>query len=98
MFIKDPKYLLPLRTPPYYAIKCYSGFLGTIGGIKINHNMEVINHQDNPILGLYAAGVDTGGWQGNTYAGRDLPGSAFGFAINSGRIAGENAANYVLRK
>jgi fumarate reductase flavoprotein subunit len=94
MFIKDPKYLLPFRTPPYYAIKCYSGFLGTIGGIKINHHMQVINQQNNSIPGLYAAGVDTGGWQGNTYAGRDLPGSAFGFAINSGRIAGENAATY----
>ena len=98
MFTKDPKYLLPLRTPPYYAIKCYSGFLGTIGGIKINHHMQVINQQNNPIPGLYAAGVDTGGWQGNTYAGRDLPGSAFGFAINSGRIAGENAATYSLEK
>ena len=98
MFIKDPKYLLPLRTPPYYAIKCYSGFLGTIGGIKINHHMQVMNQQNNPIPGLYAAGVDTGGWQGNTYAGRDLPGSAFGFAINSGRIAGENAATYSLGK
>jgi fumarate reductase flavoprotein subunit len=98
MFTKDPKYLLPLRTPPYYAIKCYSGFLGTIGGIKINHHMQVINQQNNPIPGLYAAGVDTGGWQGNTYAGRDLPGSAFGFAINSGRIAGENAATYSLGK
>jgi fumarate reductase flavoprotein subunit len=94
MFVKDPRYLLPLRTPPYYAIKCYSGFLGTIGGIKINHHMQVLNQQNSPIPGLYAAGVDTGGWQGETYAGRDLAGSAFGFAINSGRIAGENAATY----
>jgi fumarate reductase flavoprotein subunit len=94
MFVKDPRYLLALRTPPYYGIKCHSGFLGTIGGIKINHHMEVLNHQGNPIPGLYAAGVDTGGWQGDTYGGRDLAGSAFGFAINSGRIAGENAATY----
>jgi len=98
MFVKDPKYLLPLRTPPYYAIKSQSGFLGTIGGIKISDHMEVLNHQGNPIPGLYAAGVDTGGWQGETYAGKVLPGSAFGFAINSGRIAGENAASYVLGK
>lgn len=98
LFVKDPRYLIPLRTPPYYALKCHSGFLGTIGGIKINHHMEVINTQGRPIPGLYAAGVDTGGWQGDTYTGRDLAGSAFGFALNSGRIAGENAALYALNK
>jgi fumarate reductase flavoprotein subunit len=98
LFAKDPSYLLALRTPPYHALKCYSGYLGTIGGIKINHRMEVLDHRDHPIPGLYAAGVDTGGWQGDTYSGRDLAGSAFGFAINSGRIAGENAATCVLQK
>jgi fumarate reductase flavoprotein subunit len=95
LFAKDPAYLLPLRSPPYYAVRCHSGFLGTIGGIKINHRMEVLNTQDQAISGLYAAGVDAGGWQGDTYSGRDLAGSAFGFAINSGRIAGENAAAHV---
>jgi fumarate reductase flavoprotein subunit len=98
MFVKDPKYLMPLETPPYHALKCHSGFLGTIGGIKINHHMEVLNAQGIPIPGLYAAGVDTGGWQGDTYTGRDLAGSAFGFALNSGRIAGENAAGYALKR
>jgi fumarate reductase flavoprotein subunit len=97
-FVKDPRYLLALRTPPYYALKCHSGFLGTIGGIKINQHMEVLDHQDNPIPGLYAAGVDTGGWQGDSYIGRDIAGCAFGFAVNSGRIAGENGARYVSRQ
>lgn len=98
LFVKDPRYLLPLRTPPYNAIKCYLGFHGTIGGIKINHRMEVLNNQDKPIPGLYAAGTDTGGWQGDTYCGRDLPGIAFGFAVNSGRIAGENAASILTTR
>jgi fumarate reductase flavoprotein subunit len=94
VFTKDRKYLEALRTPPYYALKCYPRFLGTIGGIKINHHMEVLNHEDNPISGLYAAGVDTGGWEGDNY-NAILSGTTFGFAINSGRIAGENAADYV---
>jgi len=88
---KDRVYLKPLRTPPYYAIRCYPGLLTTIGGIKINEHMEVLDKKDNPIWGLYAAGVDTGGWESETYC-CVLSGSAFGFAINSGRIAGENAA------
>ena len=67
-------------------------FLGTIGGIKINHHMEVLDSEDNNIPGLYAAGIDTGGWQSRTYC-RILAGSTLGFAINSGRIAAENAVN-----
>ena len=86
---------MPLRTPPYYGLKCYQGFLGTIGGIKINHRMEVLDQQEDPIPGLYAGGNDTGGWESDTYS-LILSGFAFGFAVNSGRIAGENAAKFVL--
>jgi fumarate reductase flavoprotein subunit len=95
IFAKDRRYLVPLCNPPYYAIKCCLSYLGTIGGIKINQRMEVLDHQDNPIPGLYAAGSDTGGWESDTYC-LYLSGSTFGFALNSGRIAGENAAQYVL--
>lgn len=94
IFNKDSKYLLPLRTPPYYAVKCSAHFLTTIGGIKINHRMEVLDKKQIPIKGLYAVGNDTGGWSSSTYNAR-LTGHTSAFAINSGRIAGENAASYV---
>ena len=89
-FAKGRRYLLPLRSTPYYAIRGLSVLLDTIGGIKINDRMEVLNTGNNPIPGLYAAGVVTSGWESETYCS-DLSASAFGFAINSGRIAGENA-------
>jgi fumarate reductase flavoprotein subunit len=95
VFAKDRRYLQALRKPPYYAILGYPFFTTTIGGIKINHHMEVLNRQDTPIPGFYAAGVDTGGWVSDTYCGH-LAGSGFGFALNSGRIAGENATRYAL--
>jgi fumarate reductase flavoprotein subunit len=95
IFDKNRRYLQALRTPPYYAVRCYLCFLTTIGGIKINPHMEVLNNQDKPIPGLYAGGDTTGGWESDTYC-IHLSGSAFGFAVNSGRIAGENAAEYVL--
>jgi fumarate reductase flavoprotein subunit len=96
IFAKDSRYLDALKTPPYYAIKCYPSFLSTIGGIKINHNMEVLDKKSNPIPGLYAAGSDTGGWETDTY-NAVLSGTTFGYAINSGRIAGENATAFVLK-
>jgi fumarate reductase flavoprotein subunit len=98
VFSKDAKYLLPLLTPPYYAMRCHPIFLTTIGGIKINHRMEVLNREDDTIRGLYAGGNDTGGWEPENCYNAFLSAHAFGFAINSGRIAGENAALYVSQK
>lgn len=95
VFAKDGDYLVPLRTPPYYAIRCDMELVVTHGGIKINQHMEVLNQEETPIPGLYAAGVDTGGTDSDTY-NFSLTGHSFGFAVNSGRIAGENAGRYML--
>jgi fumarate reductase flavoprotein subunit len=95
IFAKERRYLIPLRKPPYYALKGYVGFLGTIGGIKINESMEVVDKQGNCIRGLYATGVDAGGVTGDTYCAK-LSGGTFGFSLNSGRIAGENAAKFCV--
>jgi fumarate reductase flavoprotein subunit len=92
-FAKEQKYLKPLETPPYHAIKGLAVMLDTIGGIRINERMEVLDKQNNPIPGLYAAGVTTSGWESEIYCSA-LSASAFGFAINSGRIAGENAVRF----
>jgi fumarate reductase flavoprotein subunit len=69
--------------------------VGTIGGIKINERMEVIDTRDKPIPGLYAGGVDTGGWEPETYNVL-LTGSTAGFAFNSGHIAGENITRFLF--
>ena len=96
VFLKDHRYLQPLCTPPFYAIKCMGVMLNTMGGIKINECMEVLDAGDKIIPGLYAAGVDVGGWTPDTYCAF-LPGTAFGWAINSGRIAGERAYEYTCQ-
>ena len=93
VFAKEHSYLHALRNPPYYALRCNVVFLTTLGGVKINERMEALDGNCNPIPGLYAAGNDTGGWECGTYNVL-LPGSTFGFAVNSGRIAGECAARH----
>ena len=97
IFGKDRKYLRPLRTPPFYAIQGHPNICDTIGGIKINEKMEVIDTEDHPIPGLYAAGVTTGGWEGETYD-YNLTGHLVGFSINGGRIAGESAVAYISQR
>ncbi|MBN1188835.1 MAG: FAD-dependent oxidoreductase [Dehalococcoidales bacterium] len=93
-FSKNSEYLKALCHPPYYAAKCYPWHLGTVGGIRINERMQVLNKNQQPIRGLYAVGSDTGGWSASTY-NRYLAGAGASYAINSGMIGGENVANYV---
>ncbi|MBN1848784.1 MAG: FAD-dependent oxidoreductase [Deltaproteobacteria bacterium] len=95
LFNKDPKYLQSFKEAPFYVMRIFLRFLGTLGGIKINEKTEVLSNDQNIIPGLYAAGNDAGGMYVGSY---DLwiPGGALGFALNSGRIAGKSAAEYCL--
>jgi fumarate reductase flavoprotein subunit len=95
LFAKDPIYLRPLKGPRYYAVRARTGFLGTLGGIRINYRTEVVDQYDVPIPGLYAVGNDAGGLHADSYSMRDSSGAASAFAIISGRIAGENAVKYL---
>ena len=94
LFAKDPAHLVALRKAPFYAVRCCIRLLVTHGGIKINHHMQAVDKEDNPIPGLYAAGVETGGSDWVTYDD-GLPAHSFSFSIIEGRIAGEKAANYL---
>jgi fumarate reductase flavoprotein subunit len=94
-FAKDPRYLRPLKGPKFYAVKARTVFLGTLGGIKINHKMEVVDKKGKVIPGLYAVGFDAGGMWGDSYSIRNSSGASAGFATNSGRIAGKNALKYI---
>jgi fumarate reductase flavoprotein subunit len=95
LFAKNPKYLRPLRGPKFYAVRARTIFLGSMGGIKINHNMEVIDKRNNIIPGLYAGGMDAGGMWGDSYCMNPSSGLSGGFAVNSGIIAGKNILKYL---
>ena len=66
-----------------------------MGGIKVNHKLEVIDKQDKVIPGLYAAGYDAGGMYGQDYGMHITSGLSSAFAMNSGRIAGKSASAYI---
>lgn len=77
-----------IDTPPFYAGKIVPAFADTAGGLTINEKAEVLNVDDQPIAGLYAAGSTTGGWRGRIYPGS---GTALGFGFTFGRIAAQSA-------
>lgn len=96
-FLKEPAYLLPLREPPFYATIVDQSFHSTMGGIRINHLMEVISKQSKVMPGLYAAGDNANSF---VYADYDFkyPGTSLGYAFISGFIAGKSAAKYLKGK
>lgn len=97
VFAKDRRYLTPIQKAPYYAVRAIAHCGETMGGIKVNDRMEVLDRAGNPMPGLFAAGVITDGWMGQTYC-TDMFGSACSYALNSGRIAGESAAEFLMEK
>ena len=94
LFAKERQYLRPVEEPPFYAMRCVTMTLGSLGGIKINHRTEVLDREGKVIPGLYATGNDASGMFGDSY-NIYLSGGTLGFAVNSGRIAGNNALKYI---
>lgn len=81
--------LRPLSTPPFYALRVYSGSLGTKGGPKTNELAQVLHVSGKVIPGLYAAGNAMAGVTGMAYGGA---GGTLGPALAFGWVAGKAAA------
>lgn len=95
LFHKDQKFLHPITGKGKYLVgKFYYAAYGTIGGVRINKNCEVLDEDLQPIPGLYSAGSDANTIYGDSY-NFTLPGNTMGFAVNSGRMAAEGIVEYL---
>lgn len=93
-FTKDHRFLKPLVEGPFYAARHFPSGYGSLGGIEVNENMQVLDDSLNPIPGLYACGNDTATVFADSYCFYN-PGSTMSYAINSGRIAAKEAVAYM---
>ncbi len=59
--------MMTIDTPPYYATKEFADGLCTAGGLIVDAECRVLDKDRNPIEGLFAAGVVSGGMFYNTY-------------------------------
>ncbi len=89
-YLKDPTFLEPISTAPFYAVEvrpatcCF-----TACGLRITRDAEVLDEAGRPVRGLYAAGEVTGGVIGPRYVGS---GNSYGNCVTMGRVAGQSAA------
>ena len=93
-FCKNRQNLIPLTGKKFYALKIMPSAYGSLGGIKINHKLEVVTENDEVIEGLYGAGTDVNELYNGTYF-YYFPGNTMGFAVTSGRMAGQYAADFL---
>ncbi|MFJ3804377.1 FAD-dependent oxidoreductase [Streptomyces sp. NPDC090088] len=93
-FVKDRRYLRALVEPPFHAIRFGPMMIDTVGPVRVDEEMHALGEDFSPVPGLYVSGSMASGWQGADYCGQHLFGMALGFAVNSGRIAGEQAGRY----
>ena len=87
-FFKDAQYLWPIKNGPFYAVESQPAGWLSLGGIKCDEVMHALDAKNDVIPGLFVVGADADLFTSPYYA----PGSANGFAIGSGLIAGEQAA------
>lgn len=76
-----------MAVPPFYALPLYPGGPNTKGGLRANARRQVLDWEDRPIEGLYAAGEICSVFQ-NAYQG----GGNLAEGIVFGRLVGQIAA------
>ena len=88
--IVPPKsnWALPLATPPFFAFPVTGGITFTLGGLKVDERMRVVDTESRAIPGLYAAGEMIGGIFSANYPG----GASLLRSLVFGRLAGSAAA------
>ena len=75
----------------FYGYRFGVGAHYMMGGLLINENTQVLNENEEPIQGLYAAGEVTGGFHGEVR----IDGSGTGDAFTFGHLAGEKIAEAI---
>lgn len=92
VFQKATKYLGELKNGPYYAVKLSLKSYGTLGGIVTDSHCQVLDASGVKINGLFGAGEVING----AYYTAGFPGygASLAMVVETGRIAGQEAAAF----
>lgn len=92
-FYKDPVFLTPVSEGPFYVFEYEPSAWGTLGGVKVDSHLRALTADNEPIPGLYVAGVDAGSMYTAPYYSNE--GAALGLAMASGTWAAKEITSYV---
>ena len=96
---KDPEYLMPIATPPFYCGLIRGALEGLYsGGVKTDRHFRVKKPgRDQAFANLFAVGADGGMLYNNMY-GIDINGSMTCHGVNSARTAANTAHEFISGK
>ncbi|MCC6244148.1 MAG: FAD-binding dehydrogenase [Gemmatimonadaceae bacterium] len=90
--VAPPHQLLDPAHGPLLAVRLHVLTRKSLGGLKTDLTSRVLRADDQPVVGLYAAGEAAGFGGGGLHGYRSLEGTFLGGCIFSGRAAGRGAA------
>lgn len=91
---KEPEYLIPITTSPFYILRQDMGVWTSIGGTRTNNKHEVVTPEGAAIPGLYAVGTEGCELYWDSYT-INIPASCMGNNVNSGRYSAIHACEYI---
>ncbi len=94
--VAKPHRLLDPAAGPLIAVRLSILTRKTLGGLKTDLTGRVLQANDEPIPGLYAAGEVAGFGGGGVHGYRALEGTFLGGCLFSGRVAGRAVAQAVI--
>ena len=93
-FGKPAEKMVAIENGPFYLAKLGYSFFFEVGGIATDKQRRVLDVDSKPIPGLYAIGNDGNMLYRHVYT-INMPGTAFGNQVNSGREAANNVAEFL---
>lgn len=92
-FGKQKKYLVPIKTPPFWGIRQWVRITATGCGVMVDGNYQVINRDGETIPGLYAVGWGAGDLAGDV----DWPLYQGGMSCGSCHTSGRYSAIHAIK-
>ena len=91
-FGKPSKYMKPVDTAPFYAVKRVYQVSAICDGLEVNDANQVMGVDGNPMEGLYAAGNCSGCFYGDVDYSLDTMGLSIGRCVTFGYLIGKDVA------